>query len=133
MAAFTFNIAKGRIVELFLRAPNGQAILLQTAESDSVLKDYDTLADLLASSGNVELAHASYSRKTGIAGVVVIDDALDETRVDISPVLWPGLSGSPIVKALMCYQHPATGIVIPLTGHDVAITPDGGDVNLRFP
>jgi len=133
MSAFTFNIAKGRVVELFLSAPNGQVVLLTAAEADNVLKDYDTLSAILAAPGNVELAHASYARKTGVAGVVVIDDALDESRVDLSPQVWAGLQGSPVVKAIVCFQHATSGIVIPLTGHDVVFTPDGSNFSLRFP
>jgi len=132
VAAFQFNAAKGRVAELFLRAPNGVVVLLEAAEADSVLKDYDTLNDILAVPGNVELAHASYVRKTGIGGVVTIDNALDESRVDIAPVTWTALEGNPIVKALVCYQEVASGIIIPLSGHDWPMTPDGSDLTLRF-
>jgi hypothetical protein len=130
---FTFNIAKGRIVELALRAPNFQVVLLEAAEADAVLKDYDTLAALLAAAGNTELAHASYARKTGVAGTVIIDDTLDETRVDLPAQTWVSLSGNQIVKAIVCFQEVVSGLVIPLTGHDVAVTPDGSNFTLRFP
>ena len=132
MAAFTFNVAKGRIVELFLRAPNGQVVLLEAAQPDNTLRDYDTLAALLAG-GNIELAHASYARKTGVSGTVIVDDALDQGRVDLAPQTWVALSGNPIVKGLVCYQEVVSGIVIPLVAFDLAVTPDGTDFTLRFP
>lgn len=132
MAAFTFNIAKGRIVELFLSAARGQIVLLQQAESNSVLRDYDTLSAILASPGNVELAHASYARKTGLGATVVIDDVLDQMRVDIAPQTFAALQGSPVVKALVCYQEQVSGVVIPLTGHDWAVSPDGSDLLFRY-
>ena len=131
MAAFTFNIAKGRIVELFLSAPGAQIVLLEQAQADAVLKDYDTLSAILANPGNVELAHASYARKVGIGGTVITDDVLDQGRIDLAPITWTALQGNPIVKALICFDW--RGDVIPLTGHDWAITPDGSDLTLRFP
>lgn len=131
MASFTFNIAKGRIVEFFLSANGGQIVLLEQAEADGVLKDYDTLAAILAAPGNVELAHASYARKTGVGGTVVFDDVLDEMIVNIQPQIWPALQGNPVVKALVCFDW--RGEVIPLSGHDVAYTPDGCNARINFP
>ena len=39
----------------------------------------------------------------------------------------------PVVKALVCFLHPTSGVVIPLSGHDWPLVPDGSDAVLRFP
>ena len=132
MSSFTFNIAKGRIVELFLSAPNGVVVLLESAQADSVLKKYATLNALLAG-GNTEAAHASYARKTGIGGTVIVDNAIDVADVVLPSQTWVALLGNPLVKALVCYQERVSGVIIPLTGHSIEVTPDGSNFTLNFP
>lgn len=131
MAAFVFNVAKGRIAELFLSSAGGQIVLLEAAEADDVLRKYDTLNELLAASGNVELQHPSYARKTGIGGTVIVSDLTDEAEVSIPSQTFAALEGNPVKKALVCFDR--NGVVIPLTCHDWPLVPDGSDATLRFP
>jgi len=69
MANAVFNVALGRINELHDRVvgndPANSAlviVLLKTAEADATLKDYTTLAALLAGA-NVEANFTNYARK----------------------------------------------------------------------
>ena len=132
MAAFTFNIAKGRIVEFFLSAPGAHILLLEQAQSDAILKDYDTLSSLLANPANVEVFHPSYARKENVGGTVFIDDVLEQGRVDLPALTWVGLaSPNPIVKVIVSFNWREA--FIPLTCHDLAYTPDGSDLTVRWP
>lgn len=134
MAALVFNIAHGRVPELFLRGPAGILLLLTSAEADSVLQDHDTLEDLLAAPGNTEMGDASYARLTGVEGIVEVDDALDEAWVVIADQTWPNLAGASIVKGILAYELGASDAQrVPLTMFDWPMNPDGNDATLRFP
>ncbi len=134
MAAFAFNVAKGRIVEFFLSSSDGIVVLLEAAEVDAVLQDYDTLADLLAAAGNTEATDGSYARRTGVGATVIVDDVNDRVDVDVDDQTFTGLSGNPIVKAIVAFEEgPSDAQRIPFTGHDWVFTPDGSDATIRFP
>ena len=68
MANIQFNIAKGRIVELYNRVKSNDPTnavfhvhLLKTAEADAVLEDYDDFAALILAAGNVSADFANYA------------------------------------------------------------------------
>ncbi len=135
MADVIFNIAKGALVEK-VRDGSGNLIvmLLEAVESDSDLIKHDNLNDLLGAAGNTEATATGYSRKTNVTGTIVVDDTINETRVDIPDQQWNSVSGNAIVAAVVAYEESAaeTGRV-PLTKHDVSLTPDGTDLMVRFP
>ncbi|MDF5756642.1 hypothetical protein [Spongiactinospora sp. TRM90649] len=143
MADFQFNIAKGRAVELYRRVKAGDpatsallvVVLAATGvESDAVLRDKDTLADVLSGSTD-EASNTGYARKVlGAADLAVPapDDANDWASIAISDQTWLNVqAGSNWSKVLICYR-PATAspdsAVIPMTSHDFPIIPDGSNV-----
>ncbi|MEU1883414.1 hypothetical protein ABZ470_39425 [Streptosporangium sp. NPDC020072] len=147
MAEFQFNVAKGRCAELYNRVKTGDpstAALLVVAlaatglESDAVLKDYDTLALVLAGATD-EVTNTGYARKVLVAAdlaPLTPDDVNDRVDLDIPDQTWNNVqAGSAWAKVLICYR-PATAspdsAIIPMTCHDFTITPDGSNVILQI-
>jgi hypothetical protein len=133
MADFVFNRAKGAVAEMFRDGgTNGIVLLLSTAEADATMKDYDDLAALLAGTP-VEVADASYARKTGLTGTVTVDDTNDRVDVDIPDQTWTGLTGPDPVDLIVAYENAAADATrVPLTNHDFAVSTDGSDVTAQF-
>ena len=147
MGDIVFNVAKGKVNEYHDRVnandPANSAliiVLLKVTESDALLKDYDTLALLLAGS-NTEADFTSYARKTITDATIsdsVVDDGADVRDADIPDQTWTaagGASNNSLVKLLICYDPDTTGgtdsTVIPLTAHDFVITTNGGDITAQ--
>lgn len=128
-----FNVAKGRVAHYgTLPAANDSiiAVPLESAglEADEVLKDYDSLSQLLAGATNEQ---ATMGRQTAVNVVVSIDDTNDLARVDCDDVTWSGASGNAVGAVLFCYKPDvasADTAIIPLTKHDFVVTPDGSNV-----
>ena len=144
MANVVFNIAKGRIVELYNRVksndPANSALILvpmETSglESDATLIVKDDLAAVLSGTTNEQ---TTMGRKTltdaDLAAVSAPDDTNDRNECDLPTVTWTGATGNAISKILVCYDPDTTGgtdsAIIPLTLFDFAITPDGSDVQM---
>ncbi len=134
MADFVFNIAKGRVAELAALAAANDAIVLiplETSglESDATLRDYDTVAALLAASNNEQ---STMGRKTLASVAVTVDDSNDRVDVDAADVTWSAATGNAISKLITALDLDTTGgtdaNLVPLTAHDFAITPDGSDI-----
>lgn len=148
MADFVFNIAKGRTTELANRVNNNDptnAVFLIVAlkatglEADATLKDYTDLATLLTAA-NDEATNSGYARKTlDQAGglTVTTDQTNDRVDVDFPDQTWTAVqtTGGAWGKILVCYDSDSTtgtdSNVVPLTGHDFAVTPDGTDILLQ--
>jgi len=144
MGNFVFNIAKGRVAELFNRVDGNDpansaliVVVLATSglESDATLLDKDTLADVLAGATN-EVTNSGYARKTLTDADIAMpapDDTNDRMDLDIADQTWTGVAaGDGWSKLLVCYDPDTTGgtdsTVIPLTAHDFVVTPDGSDI-----
>lgn len=144
MANIVFNIAKGRVVELYNRVesndPTDAALVLVPIETtglegDSTLIDVDTLAALLAGDTNEQ---TTMGRKvltaTELASLPAPDDGNDRYDVSLPTVTWTAASGNAISKIAVCYDPDTEGgsdsNIIPLTLFDFAITPDGSDVEM---
>ncbi|MFI6909668.1 hypothetical protein ACIBKY_50995 [Nonomuraea sp. NPDC050394] len=148
MANFAFNISLGRIAELYHRVkigdPAGSSLLVVALaetglESDAVLKDKDTLADVLAGATN-EAGNAGYARKV-LAAVdlhaVAADDAADRMRLDIPDQTFTAVqtAGGPWAKIVIAYRPAAASpdsAIIPLTCHDFTMTPDGNNIAVQI-
>lgn len=149
MANFVFNIAKGRVVELYNRVESNDptnsalvvvALLATGIESDATLADYDTLAAILAAA-NDEATNTGYARKvltdSDLAALPSPDDTNNWFQVDIPDQTWTGVATSPGAwsKILICYDNDTTAgtdsNIIPLTAHDFAVTPDGSDIVMQ--
>lgn len=145
MANIVFNIAKGRVVELYNRVKNSDpansALILvpiETSglESDATLIDADTLADVLAGSTNEQ---TTMGRKTltgaQLAALPAPDDTSDRYEVSLPSVTWTAATGNAISKILVAYDADTTigtdANIIPLTMFDAAATPDGNDLVLN--
>lgn len=144
MANIVFNIAKGRVVELYNRVesndPANAAIILvpiETAglETDAVLIDADTLAAALAGTTNEQ---ATMGRKVlsdvDLAALPAPDDTNDRYDLSLPTVTWTGATGNAISKILVAYDSDTTlgtdANIIPLTLFDFAQTPSGADIQM---
>jgi hypothetical protein len=144
MANIVFNIAKGRVVELYNRVksndPSASALVLipiESAglESDATLIDADTVAAVLAGATNEQ---TDMGRKNltdaELAALPAPDDGNDRYDLSLPEVTWTAATGSAVAKILVAYDADTAGgadsDLIPLTLFDAAITPDGNDVVL---
>jgi hypothetical protein len=143
MADIVYNIAKGRVAELYNRVDLGDpstsrltvvAIAAGTT-TDAQFRDFDTLAQSLPGSGGAaEATNASYARKTLTAADLTAfapDDTNDRVDLDIPDQTWTGIAaGTNWTDLIICY-NPTAGAdstIVPMTLHDFAVTPDGSDI-----
>ena len=144
MANIVFNIAKGRVAELYDRVksndPANSALILipiETSglEADSALIDADTVAAVLAGATNEQ---STMGRKTltdsDLASIPAPDDTNDRNERSLPTVTWTAASGNAISKILVAYDSDTTGgtdsNLIPLTLFDFAQTPSGADIQM---
>jgi hypothetical protein len=144
MANIVFNIAKGRIVELYNRVENNDPanaalvlVPIETSglESDATLIDADTLAAVLAGTTNEQ---TTMGRKVltdaDLAALPAPDDTNDRYDISLPTVTWTAAGGNAISKILVCYDADTTGgadsNIIPLTMFDFVQTPSGGDIQM---
>ena len=146
MANGTFNIARGKVgwyanASLGLAGANSRLVIvaLEAAEADNTLNNYNNLSLLLAEAGNTEATATGYARKShAAAGVVWSEDDTGNTAkvVISSDDVWTAVSGTAFVKLLVCYDADNTAgtdaDIIPLTYHDFAVTPNGGDITADY-
>lgn len=146
MANQVMNIARGRIGyymadALGLAGANSRMtiVVLEAAEADDTLNNYDDLAALLGAAGNTEATAAGYAREeTAAAGITVnIDDAANDAEaVKDADHTWIAVTGNAFVKLLNNYDADnAAGTdadIVPLTHHDFAVTPNGGDITADY-
>lgn len=144
MANIVFNIAAGRVIELYNRVesndPSTSALILvpiETSglETDAVLRDKDDLAAVLSGTTNEQ---TTMGRKTltdtELAALPAPTDASDYYEISLPTVTWTAASGNAISKILVCYDaNTGTGTdsdIVPLTMFDATATPDGNDLQL---
>lgn len=145
MANFTFNIAKGRVVEYYNRVksndPSASALILvplAVGDSEANRQDDDDLSTFLAATPNE--AGGSWGRKTLTDAELATFPAPNDTnnRYDIAvpSVTWTTpTAGQDTVALVVCYDSD-TGAgtdsnIIPLTYHDFVVTADGNNVVLN--
>jgi hypothetical protein len=141
MADFVFNIAKGRVVELFNRVDvNDPAAAILTvipvdvaAVSDATLRDLDDFAAIITA-GVTERAATGWNRKTLTDTDITMpapNDAGDSYDIDIADLVWTAVTAGAVTDIIICYSSvgsPTNAQLLPLTQQDFAITPDGSDV-----
>lgn len=146
MANQLMNIARGKYgyyanAALGLAGANARItiVVLEAAEADDTLNNYDNLADLIAAVGNVEATATGYARKQHASGDITfsINDTNNTARVVIgTDDTWNSVSGNAFVKLLVCYDPDVTAgtdaDIIPLSQHDFAVTPNGGDITANY-
>jgi len=150
MADQPFNIAKGRVVEWYNRVKASDPtnavftiVLLQAAEADAVLIDYDDLATLLGAGGNTEATFTNYARielsDVELAALPAPDDTNNRYDIDIPDQVFTsagGATNNSLVKALICYDSDSTGgtdsNIIPCAHYDFVATTDGSNLTMEI-
>jgi hypothetical protein len=149
MANQVCNIALGRVAELYNRvdlndpAASALIVLLLAAtgiESDAVLKDKDTITDLVSGTTD-EATNTGYGRKVLTDSDIVAfapDDTNDRVDLDIPDQTWTGVAndGTGAISDLVIAYDDDTGAgtdanIVPLTLHDFSVTPDGSDITAQ--
>lgn len=134
MADFVFNTALGMIgYYATLPAANDAliAIPLEAAglETDTVLRDKDTLTDILSGTTNEQ---TTLGRQTLTAVTTAVDDTADQFTIDSANLTWTDTAGPAIGAILVCYDPDTTTgtdtTLVPLLKFDAAMTPDGTDL-----
>lgn len=148
VVAFVFNIAKGRVAELYNRVktndPANSALVVvaiaRGAATDSILKTYETLVDLLADASVAEVTNTGYARKVltdadlapiaadHVNGKMVLD-AADQTWEEV-------LAGGSWTDIVICYDPDTTtgtdANLVPLVSGPFAITPENNRITLQI-
>jgi len=132
MANQVFNVGLGKAAEKVADATTSVGVLiLATAglETDAVLKDKTTVADLLSGTTN-EPTNTGYARKTGLTGTVTINQGSDLVDVDIPDQTWTAVAAGDGWSRLVIFldEGGTDATRIPLTIHDFVVTPDGSDI-----
>lgn len=149
MADFVFNIAKGRVAELYNRVdtndPANSALIIALiassgVESDATLKDKDDFSALV--SGTTDFAtNTGGGRKTLTDADLTAfapDDTNDRVDLDIPDQTWTAVANDgtgAISDVVIGYDNDTTAgtdaNIVPLTWHDFSVTPDGSDITMQ--
>lgn len=149
MANIVYNIAKGRVAELYNRVDlndptNAVIVLLAIAAgttNDAAFTDFDTLAASLPGSGGAaEATNSGYARKVLTdADVVALspDDTNDRMACDLPDQTWSAVAaGTNWTDLIIAYDSDSTAgtdtNIVPMTLHDFAVTPDGSDITAQI-
>jgi hypothetical protein len=143
MADFAFNIAKGRVVELYNRVksndPTNSAFILipvdVAAVTDATIKDLDTFS-AVTGAGVTERSTSGWNRKTltdaDLATLPAPDDTNDRYDIDLPDQTWTSVTSGTVTDLILCYDGDTTSgtdaNLLPMCQFDFAITPDGSDV-----
>lgn len=154
MAPLTFNIAKGRTVELHNRVDsndpaNSALVLVVLAHtglvSDDILRDYDTLDAILTGASN-EVTNANYARKVltdADISAPTVDDTNDYVTLTFPTQTFTSIgAGDSWSKLLVCYDSDTTAgtdaNIVPMYAHDLRISlqpvvPSGANIVISLP
>lgn len=137
---FIFTVAVGKLryySELPAADDSLIYVLLKSTglEADSTLRDYDTLAAILAAA-NDEADFSGYARTTLTAPVHTEDETNNRWDLDTGDFQYAtAAAGNTCGKALVCYK-PASGsadsAIIPLAAYNITLITDGNPVNVQF-
>ncbi|MFD8254679.1 hypothetical protein [Streptomyces werraensis] len=138
MPNIVFNIALGRLAHYASLPATNDALIMVPLEAsglvtDAVMRDYDSLDAILAGASNEQ---TTMGRKTLATVTATVDDTNDRVNLDAADVTWTAATGNAIGAVVICYDPDTTGgtdaDLIPLTKHDVTMTPDGSDFTLTI-
>jgi len=148
VAAYVFNIAKGRAVELYnnvkSNSPANSAfivVLLKTTglDAEDTMNNFDDLAAVLAA--NDECDFTNYARKTltdsDIAALPAPDDTNNRRDLDLPDLVYTspgGASNNTVGAVLVCYDADTTGgadsAIVPISLHELSWTTDGNNTTI---
>ena len=108
-------------------------------ESDAVLKDKDTFADIVSGTTN-EVTNANYARKVltdSDLAAFATDDTNNRTDLDIADQSWTSVAaGDGWSRLVMGYDSDTTGGtdsgIIPMFMWDFVVVPDGTTIEARI-
>ncbi|WP_042170100.1 hypothetical protein [Streptomyces sp. NBRC 110035] len=138
MANLVFNTALGRLAHYASLPATNDALVMVPLEAaglvdDATMRDYDDLGSLLAGASNEQ---TTMGRKTLTGVTATVDDANDRVNLDAADVTWTAATGNAIGAVVIGYvpdtTAPSDAAVIPLTKHDVTMSPDGSDFTLTI-
>lgn len=139
MSDFVFNIAKGRVAELYNRVKQNDPATARLViipleanglEAQAVLQDKTSITDLLSGTTNEQPTMGrKYLTDTDIAALAP-DQVNDRMDVDIPDITWAAAAGNNVGAIVIAYDpdQSGDGAIIPLTHHTFAVTPDGSDI-----
>ena len=146
-AGLTFNIAKGRVGEMFYRVDAGdpaasrlywRVLAASGIENDLTLIDKDTFADVIAGTTN-EVTNTNYApiTVTGADLTLAPDDTNDRHDYDVStdPSWTAVAAGDEWAKLVLCYASvgsPTTSQLMPLVAQHITVIPDGSNITLQL-
>lgn len=150
MADTPFNIALGRAVELYNRVdsndPTNSALVIvllaaSGLESHATLRDVDTLAAVVAGTTN-EATNTGVSRKVLTDSDITAfspDDTNNRIDLDVPDQVYTSVAndGTGAIGAVVfAYDNDSTGgadtAIVPISLHDFAVTPSGGDITVQI-
>jgi hypothetical protein len=131
MTDFAFNIAKGAAAEKARNdATKFGVLLLKTVESDGLMKDRATIADVVANS--TEANFTNYARKVTLTATLTVDYTNDRVDIDLANQTWVSAGGAlnnTLVKAIVFYDpDDDDATAVPISGLDFAGTTDGSNL-----
>jgi len=138
MANITFNVALGRAAALAALPAASDALILIPLESsgletDAVLRDKDSFADLVSGTTNEQ---TTLGRKSLTGVTVTVNDAADRVEIDAADVTWTSPTGNAVGAMVVCYDPDSgTGTdadLIPVTKADLSWSPDGTTFTLAI-
>jgi len=136
VANIVFNIALAKIAYYASLPAANDALIAVPIEtsgivSDTTMRDYADLNTLLAGASNEQ---TTMGRKTLASVTVTVDNTNDRVAVDCADITWTAATGNAISAVVICYDPDTTtgtdSDLIPLTKHDITLTPDGSDITL---
>lgn len=146
MANQVFNRGLGRGTEWAERVnandPAASEIVLMVlatsgVESDAVLKDKDTFADVVSGATN-EVTNSGYSKKVldnTSSITVTYDDTNDRVDVDFPDQTWTAVAAGDGWNDIVVGYDPVgsqtMSDILPHTLHDFVVTPDGSDITAQ--
>lgn len=147
MADLIFNVALGRVAELYNRVDSNDpansvlvVMVINTSALDATLRDYDTVAAVTGDVNTAEVTNTNYARKTLTDADIVAfapDDTNNRVDLDIPDQTWSAVAaGDSWTDVLICYDSDSTvgtdANIVPMTLHDFSISPDGSDVTMQI-
>lgn len=143
MSDIVFNIAKGRVAELYNRVkladPSAARLYIipvdRGAATDATLRDVDDFAAAVTA-GLTERTTGGWGRKTLAPtdlAALAADDVNDRMATDVADQTWTAVTGATLTVTDLVFAYssvasPTNAQLVPLTIHAFAITPDGSDV-----
>lgn len=147
MADFVYNIAKGRVVELYNRVdtndPANSVLVIMacnTTATDATLKDLADLGSVIADVNTAEVTNTGYARKV-LSDVDLAAWAPDLTNDWVDLIIpnqtWTAVAaGTAWSDLVISYDSDSTtgtdANIVPLTQHDFVVTPDGSDITAQI-